>query len=349
MPKKSKTKDKNYLNRWWHLLKYSPNDSRYYQTKYPHIVAIGGGSGLSSLLRGLKHYTPNITAVVAVTDNGQSSGLLRKAFNTLPPGDIRKCICALSPDEDLLVDLLSYRFSKGRGLNGHSLGNLLMVALSDIEKGFDKAVMGLSGILKTVGQVLPVTLNKVHLIGQMQSGAIVEGETEISKHGHEDPISRVTLSAEAKLYPPVKEAILSADIIIIGPGSLFTSIMPPLIVRGMSQSLKKAKAPIYYVCNTSTERGETEGYGVEDHIRVVKKAVSKIDMCIVNSKRINIPKIPEGSPGSIHQLLTIKDSLLGVKIISAKIIDGKNPLCHNSALLAKVIIDAYNGNERSVY
>ena len=347
MRKKLKKLRKNYLNRWWHLLKYSPNDSRYYQTKYPNIVAIGGGSGLSSLLRGLKHYTPNITAVVAVTDNGQSSGMLRKGFDTFPPGDIRKCICALSHEEDLLVDLLSYRFKKGRGLNGHSLGNLLMVALNDIENGFDKAVMGLSDILKTVGRVLPVTLSKVNIVGQMQSGKLVEGEVEISKQGHDDPISHVMLSAEAKLYPPVKEAIINADIIIIGPGSLYTSIMPPLIVKGMLQALKKAKVPICYVCNTSTERGETEGYEVEEHINIVQKAVGKIDICIVNSKRVTIPRMPEGSPGSIHQLLTNKESLLGVKIISASIVDSKNPLCHNSKLLAKVILDAYNDNVRS--
>jgi uncharacterized cofD-like protein len=305
-------------------------------------VAIGGGSGLSSLLRGLKNYTPNITAVVAVTDNGQSSGIIRKEFNTLPPGDIRKCICALSPDEDLLVELLSYRFKKGKGLNGHSLGNLLMVALNDLEGGFDKAVIGLSEILKTVGKVLPVTLDKVNIIGHMKSGAVVEGEVQISQTGHVDPIESISLSANAHIYPPVKEAINNADIIIIGPGSLYTSIIPPLAVAGLSRALKNCNAPIYYICNTSTERGETEGYDVDSHLKALLKVVKKVDYCIVNNLVVKIPKTPEGEIGSINLLLTNERKILGAKIISADIIDRQNPLCHNSELLAKAILDAYN-------
>lgn len=342
LPKKSNKSKKSYFSHWWHLLKHSPADEGYYQLNFPKIVAIGGGSGLSSLLRGLKNYTPNITAVVAVTDNGHSSGFIRKEFDTLPPGDIRKCICALSPEEDMLVNLLSYRFKKGRGLNGHSLGNLLMVALNDLEGRFDKAVIGLSEILKTVGSVLPVTLDKVNIIGHMQSGDIVEGEVQISQKGHIDPIVSISLSSKASIYPPVKDAIKNADIIIIGPGSLYTSIMPPLVVSGLSKALKCSSAPIYYICNTSTERGETEGYDVAAHLKALLRVIKRIDYCLVNNMKAKIPKMPEGEIGSISLLRTSEKEIFGTKIISADMINGRNPLCHDSELLAKAILDAYN-------
>jgi uncharacterized cofD-like protein len=342
LQKKSNKAKNNYFAKWWQLLKYSPTDAKYYKQNYPKVVAIGGGTGLSSLLRGLKELTPNITAVVAVTDNGQSSGFIRKAFDSLPPGDIRKCICALSPKEDLLVDLLTYRFKKGRGLNGHSLGNLLMVALSDMEKGFDKAIMRLSEILQIEGCVLPVTLDKVHIIGQMKSGAFVEGETQISERGHSDPINQITLSNTAKVYLPVKSAIAAADIIVLGPGSLFTSVIPPLLVKGVVQALMRTQAKIFYVCNISTERGETEGYTVEDHINAVKMVMPRIDYCVVNTKKVKAPKIREGEIGSVVPLSTIDNLISGVRIIHANVADVKNLLCHDSILLAKVIIDKYN-------
>jgi uncharacterized cofD-like protein len=340
--KKSNKAKKNYFSKWWQLLKYSPTDAKYCKQNYPRVVAIGGGTGLSALLRGLRFFTPNITAVVAVTDNGQSSGFIRKAFDSLPPGDIRKCICALSPKEDLLVDLLTYRFKKGRGLNGHSLGNLLMVALSDMENGFDKAIMRLSEILQIVGCVLPVTLDKVHIIGQMDSGVMVEGETQISERGHTDSIRKISLTKTANIYVPVKTAIEDADIIVLGPGSLYTSVIPPLLVKGMASSLKRTRAKIIYVCNISTERGETEGYGVENHINAVKKVIPRIDYCLVNTKKVRTPNIKEGELGSVVQLFTKCKLICGVKIIHACVVDDNNLLCHNSTLLAKTIIDSIN-------
>lgn len=334
----------NLVRRWWHLLKYSPGDSQYYVKKLPKVVAIGGGTGLSSLLRGLKNRTPNITAIVAVTDNGKSSGFLRKNFETLPPGDIRQCIAALAPDEELLTKLMKYRFNKGRGLTGHAFGNLLMVALTEIEGGFDRSIISLSRLLKISGTVLPATLEKVNLIGTMKSGLEVEGEVEITKIGHKDPIKSVRLSAAAKSYKPAISAINEADIIIIGPGSLYTSVIPPLLLTGVCRAVKNSAAIKIYVCNASTERGETEGYSVSDHLVALQDVLGYevLNIAMVNHHKIRVPKIPEGKLGAINQVITKSEALAGVRIKACDLINRKNPLHHDSEKLATELINAYN-------
>lgn len=334
------------IKKWWHYLKYSPADSRFYHNYPLNIVAIGGGTGLSTLLRGLKEYSSHITAVVAVTDDGASSGMIRKAYKTLPPGDIRQCIAALSPDEELLTKLLNYRFEKGAGLKGHALGNLLTVALSEMEGGFDRAVIKLSQLLNTVGDVLPVTLNRVHLRATMASGAVVEGETKISSAGHEDPIKKVDLDGRAAVYPPVLEAINKADLIIIGPGSLFTSVIPPLLLSSVRSALKDAPAMKIYVCNCSTERGETENYSVADHLSALESVIGKgtLDVCLVNSKHVDLPATPEGVLGSITQLLSNEEKINGVEIVSLDLLNEVNPLYHDSHKLATAVMKTYNKN-----
>lgn len=332
------------FDKWWHYLKYSPTDPHFYADSAPKVVAIGGGTGLSSLLRGLKQITPNITAIVAVTDNGQSSGRLRKLYDTLPPGDIRQCIAALSPDEDVLTKLMNYRFKKGDGLKGHALGNLLMVALADQSGGFDRAIIRLSEILRITGRVMPVSLGNIQLNAKLKSGQVVVGEEQISLAGHDDPIDRVFLPHSVRVYPPAVQAILEADLIIIGPGSLYTSVIPPLLFSGITKALKSSLAVKAYVCNISTERGETEGYSVQNHIEKIVEVVGKnvVNFALVNKNHVRSNQIPEGELGSIKVISTRQSIIEGVRIKLDSVSNSKQPLYHDSIRLAEVLIMEYN-------
>ena len=241
--------------------------------KGPKIVAVGGGTGLSTMLRGLKAFTSNITAVVTVADDGGGSGVLRQELGMLPPGDIRNCILALADTEPLMEQLLQYRFRGGK-LNGQNFGNLFLAAMDGISSSFVEAVKRMSDVLAVTGRVLPVTLNDVTLCAELEDGSIVCGESQIGnrRQFNRCRIRRVYLEpSDAEPLDDVIDAINQADVIVLGPGSLYTSILPNLLVRGICPAIKRSSAIKIYVCNVMTQPSETEEYNVSDHIRALEE------------------------------------------------------------------------------
>jgi uncharacterized cofD-like protein len=238
----------------------------------PRIVVLGGGSGLASLLGGLKRWTDRLTAVVTVTDEGGSSGRLRRAFQVLPPGDLRNCLVALAQDGTLLSRLFQYRFPRANGnrdeLSGHAFGNLFITALTSVAGGFDAAIAAAGQILAVRGRVLPATLEPVRLSARLADGRRVVGETRVSKS--RTRIRRVQLvPSSPEPAPGVLEAIAAADLVVLGPGSLFTSVIPPLLVKGVVEALSRSKARRVYICNLMTQPGETDGFTAIDHLQAV--------------------------------------------------------------------------------
>ncbi len=311
----------------------------------PKVVAIGGGSGLSTLLRGLKNHPVSLSGIVTMTDNGASSGRLSREMGVLPPGDIRKCLAALSNDEQLLTKLFEYRFSKGRGLSGHSLGNLLLIALSDITGDFESAVQASSKILSIKGEVIPSTLEHVSLLARLKNGQQALGEVDIPIQGHRHGITEIELSPQdAKANPTAVHFINNADLILVGPGSLYTSILPNFLIKEIRDAFEKSTAMKIYICNASTERGETEGFTVADHIAALRKYVNgtKIDAALVNSNIIT--RTNEGKLGNIHNIATDEKEIMGVPIISADLINEAQPLFHSSKKLADHIWRLFAGS-----
>ena len=250
----------------------------------PRIVAVGGGTGLSRLRSGVKNITNNLTAVVSVGDDGGSSGRLREEMGILPPGDIRHCITALADDEDLVNKLFKYRFDNGAGLEGHSFGNLFITALYDITGDMVSAVRASSRVLSIRGRVLPATLDDMKLVAEMEDGRIIHGESTIPEaHGK---IKRLfTEPANCKALPDVIQAIRNAELIVLGPGSLYTSVIPNLLVKEIAQEIVKSKAKKIYVCNIMTQPGETDNYKVSDHLKaLIQHAGSNkiVDAVLVN-------------------------------------------------------------------
>jgi len=259
-------------------------DALYYyrqRERGPRVVAIGGGHGLSVLLRGLKHYTSNITAIVTVADDGGSSGRLRRELGVLPPGDFRNCIAALASDEQLMTHLFQYRFGNGNSLGGHSFGNLFITAMAEVTGSFERALIESGRVLMVHGRVLPSTLRDVTLMADMRASSSpsadvnrVTGESRITKA--EGLIERVYLSpADVPAYPEAVRALLEADLIVAGPGSLYTSILPNLLVPDIAQAVRASQAIKVYVCNIATQRGETDGYGASDHVAALAAHVGK--------------------------------------------------------------------------
>lgn len=245
----------------------------------PRIVTIGGGHGLATLLRGLKVYTRNLTAVVTVADDGGSSGRLRESFGILPPGDIRNCLAALSNDEQMLTQLFQYRFSGAGNLDGHSFGNLFITALAEITGSFEGAIAESGKVLSVGGRVLPSTLHNVRLIADMQlpnslNQVRVQGESRIPKMAGR--VQRVWLEPnDAPAYPPVIKAILNADMIVVGPGSLYTSLLPNLLVQDLLGAIRASRAVKVYVSNIATQKGETDLYSSYDHVRALEEHVGE--------------------------------------------------------------------------
>ena len=234
------------------------------------IVVIGGGTGLSTMLRGLKEHTSNIAAIVTVTDNGGSSGRLTQQMGVLPPGDLRNCLVALADAEPTLARLFQFRFdAEHEGLAGHSFGNLFIAAMTEIYKGnYEQAIAATSKVLAIRGKVYPSTVQNVCLVGEMEDGTIVEGETQIADH--EQPIKRIYLRPEnAQPLSEALEAIKLADAIILGPGSVYTSVVPNLLVEGIAEAIARSRAVKIYVCNVMTQPGETDGFSAADHVRVL--------------------------------------------------------------------------------
>jgi uncharacterized cofD-like protein len=309
--------------------------------KGPKIVTIGGGTGLSVLLRGLKYFTHNLTALVTVTDDGGSSGELRKSLGILPPGDIRACLAALSDDEDLLTQLFQYRFGKSAGINGHSLGNLLISALSDITGSFEDAVAESGKVLAIRGRVLPSTLHDVKLVADVLLPAKNEeekvvGESRIAKMG--GVIRRVWLEPNSPSpYPPAIQAILSADLIIIGPGSLYTSVMPNLLVPELANALRVSKALKFYICNVANQKGETDGYKVLDHIKAIEKHLRDQHMDVIVCNNDFNRKIPAGT----EWVMADAELEEQYSVYYAPLADQDNPWRHDSRKLAEVVMDLF--------
>lgn len=261
--------------------------NRRHLSRGPKLVVLGGGTGLSVLLRGLKNYTSNITAVVTVADDGGSSGRLRGEMGMLPPGDIRNCLIALSEAEPELEQLFQHRFKSGKGLEGHNFGNLFLAAFTEIV-GFEQAVKESAKVLAVRGKVLPVTLENVTLQARLKDGSIVRGESKIENI--HSPIDRISLiPSHAKAIKDTIQEINEADAIVLGPGSLYTSIIPNLLINDVIDAIKKSSAPVYYICNIMTQKGETQGYGAADHVAAIEKHTYPgiIDYIILNNKDIS--------------------------------------------------------------
>ncbi len=313
----------------------------------PRIVAIGGGHGLAALLRGLKRYTANITAVVTVADDGGSSGRLRRELGMLPPGDFRMCIAALADDESLVTQLMQYRFGAGSGLSGHSFGNLFIAAMADLTGSFERAILESSRVVASQGRIVPSTLSDVVLCAEYRAElapattanghapASARGESSIGKAGR--PIERVWLEPDQPpAYPEAIKAILEADLVVIGPGSLFTSIMPNLLVPGIVEALKQTSAPCVYICNVATEHGETDHFTMTDHVRALERHIGSgvIDVVLAHrpSRPVSLPEgvapvVPEAQvPGSV------------VRVVQADIADPEEPWRHHSERLALEIM-----------
>jgi uncharacterized cofD-like protein len=295
-----------------------------------NIVVIGGGTGLSTLLRGIKEYPFNISAIVTMTDDGASTGRLRREMGILPPGDIRKCIAALAKDESTLLDLFNYRFKSGFGISGHSMGNLFLTALRDTTGSFEKAVEQASDILNIKGRVIPATLTDVHLGAEFKDEVRIVGEHKITEYGYGMRIKEVFLTKTAAANPKAVKAVKEADFLVVGPGSLFTSIIPNFLHKELKEAFQKSKALKIYICNVSTERGETDKFKVSSHVEELSKYGIDFDMILMNSKMF-----PKGSGDGYVEPVEI--DVTGDKYIKAEISDNKNPLYHNSKKLATQI------------
>lgn len=307
----------------------------------PRVVAIGGGHGLSTLLSGLKQHTAAITAIVNVADDGGSSGRLRREYGVLPPGDIRRCLAALAEiDEGLMKRLFEYRFPAGEGLEGHTFGNLFITALDDLTGSFDEAVQAASEVLAVRGRVLPSTLMEVTLSAELHvpvgaEARTIEGESQISKGGL--PIKRVFLSpADAPAYPAAVRAILDADAIIIGPGSLFTSLLPVLLIPDVRHALRVTRALRVYVCNVATEPGETDHFGVADHIDALVEHIGEgcIDLALINDNQTPSGNFAPEWQGRTEIVSMDDTGKQHMRLVTADIINPLNPLRHDSQKVA---------------
>lgn len=314
--------------------------------KGPKVVVIGGGTGLSTMLRGLKYYTSNITAIVTVADDGGGSGDLREDLGILPPGDIRNCILALADTEPLMEELLQYRFTGGR-LENQSFGNLFLAAMDGISSNFEEAVQKMSSVLAVTGKVLPVTLDNVTLKAKLKNGAIVEGESKISAGvaQHKSPIDQIMLDPpNAKALSEAIQAIKDADAVILGPGSLYTSIIPNLLVKDINNALHKTKALKLYVCNIMSQPGETDNFNVEDHISALHRHAGNdiIDYVVANvgtiDKSLEERYLEEGS--SIVRINEEAVDAMGIKIIEGNFVKvRKGFIRHDAEKLAAILIE----------
>lgn len=313
----------------------------------PKVVAIGGGTGLSNLLRGLKDYTSNLTAIVTVADDGGSTGRLRKEFGIIAPGDIRQCIAALAESEPLMSRLFQYRFREGTGLEGHSFGNLFLVAMTEVSGNFESAILEASRVLNVRGAILPSTLEDVTLSARTLEDEVVHGEHNITERG--GSIHQVFLNPpNVDAHPDAVHAILDADIIVIGPGSLYTSVLPNLLVPGIRKALETTTAARCFVCNVATQHGETDGFSVSDHLRAYETNVGPglVDMVLANN---NIaPELPEAWHSTPVVVRNPESPVYrGIRLIEADLVSEDNRYRHDPAKLAATIVRLYDGKQSS--
>mgnify|MGYP004617157591 FL=1 len=287
-----------------------------------NVVVIGGGTGLSTLLKGLKLFPMNITAIVTVADDGSSSGRLREEFNTPAVGDLRNVLVALSEVEPLVEELLQYRFDTYSDLNKHAMGNLLLTAMYNITGSLTESLEALSKIFNIKGRVLPFTEDKAILVAHTTDGEVIEGESKITKAGKH--IKSINYKNKVKVTPQVLKAIEEADLIIIGIGSLYTSIIPNLLSKEMKKALKEAKAKKMYICNIMSEHGETDGFNVSDCIKQINKYAGKdfIEVVLANNKRVPSNILELYKEEQSEQIMIDKDNInkMGVKLITADLL-----------------------------
>lgn len=314
--------------------------------KGPKIVVIGGGTGLATMLRGLKKYTNNITAIVTVADDGGGSGVLREDLGMLPPGDIRNCILALADTEPLMEELLQYRFKDGR-LKDQSFGNLFLAAMDGISNNFEEAVQKMSSVLAVTGRVIPVTLDNMILKARLKNGRIVQGESNIPKAALEYNSGIDEVFIEPKDAKAIKEALIAlneADAVILGPGSLYTSIIPNLLVREIREALNKTKALRIYVSNVMTQPGESDNYSVSDHIMAINKHAKckVIDYVLVNIGTIN-SDLEEKYLKDNSNIVNINEEevkKLGIGVIKSDLVKvRKGYVRHDEKKLASILIE----------
>jgi len=321
------------------------------------IVALGGGTGLSTLLRGLKEHVmrrsdghatrgrpiADLAAIVTVTDDGGSSGRLRRENRILPPGDIRNCMVALSKDEALLGRLFQYRFHAGRGLIGHNFGNLFLAALTHVTGDFSEAIRVSSKVLAIRGRIFPSTLSNVHLVAKLENGSTVHGETRIT--ASRAPIRKLSLSSSVRPLPKAIEAIRQADLVLLGPGSLYTSILPNVLIPEIAGALAKSKAPRVYIANLMTQPGETAGYALADHLRAIQKHVPFriVDWVVANRQSVS-PEVArryrkEGAEPVLVDLPELQK--LGFRVVLDNLLEEHGVIRHNSRRLAKLLVEEF--------
>ncbi len=314
-----------------------------YQSRGPKIVCIGGGTGMPVLLRGLKEHSSNLTAIVTVGDDGGSSGILRRELGVLPPGDVRNCIAALAEAEPLMTRLFQYRFNEGTGLEGHSFGNLFIVAMSGITGNFEEAVRETSRVLAVRGLILPSTLSHVTVHARTADGHEISGESNITHEGTR--IDEVFLQpANVQANPETIRAILEADMVVVGPGSLLTSVLPNLLVDGIRQALAISQATKIYTCNVATQHGETDEFSVSDHFDTLVKHVGPglFDYILANDN-VGGP-LPEAWHSQPVRIDTpIVD---GARVITSDVVSEKNRYYHDSQKLAAAIFRIYNARNQ---
>ena len=336
------------------------------RTRPVRIVALGGGTGLSMVLRGLKDYVnagkksphgkskpaknnpvrpiSDLVAVVTVTDDGGSSGRLRREYSVLPPGDIRSCMVALSKDEHLLGKLFQYRFPVGRGLAGHSFGNLFVTALTNVTGDFAEAVRVSSRVLAIRGRIFPATAQNVTLEAQLENGAIVAGETNISRSRQR--IVRVRLvPRRVRPLPEVLAAIREADLILVGPGSLYTSIIPNLLVEGITEAIHKSRATCVYIANLMTQPGETQHYSVADHVEAIYQHSRKglFDFVVINRKPVpaNLLRRYRLEGAEPVQPSAAELKRMGIRYITADLLRYNRVVRHDQAKLTRLLMEEF--------
>ena len=322
------------------------------------VVALGGGTGLSALLRGLREHVvrgpvrlptrerpiSDLAAIVTVTDDGGSSGRLRREYRILPPGDIRNCMVALSKDEALLSRLFQYRFQGGRGLTGHSFGNLFLAALTHVTGDFAEAVRVSSEVLAIRGRIFPSTVANVHLVATLANGKQVRGETNISRS--KVPIRKIELSPRrVRPLPRAIEAIHNADLILLGPGSLYTSVIPNLLIPEIAQAIRRSRAPRVYIANLMTQPGETTHYTLSQHLRAIEDHVGKhlINYVVANNREVS-PEVArryraEGAEPVVIDRANI--ARMKIRLVAGDVLEEHGVIRHNSARLAALLLKKF--------
>lgn len=324
--------------------------------KGPKIVAVGGGTGLSTMLRGLKKYTKNLTAIVTVADDGGGSGVLRSEMGILPPGDVRQCMRSLANTEPIMEKLLDYRFHEGR-LKGQSFGNLLLAALNGVTGSFEEAVAQMGQVLAISGRVIPVTTADVQLEAVFESGERVLGESHIfsAKKEQDCRIDHVALIPQRpRPLPATIGAIQDADLILLGPGSLYTSVIPNLLVDGVAEAIARARAQTFYICNIMTQEGETEGYTAADHLEALLRhgTPGMIDLCLVNNAPLSPRLIERYSAEGAAPIRVDRERIeaMGIDVAEYPLAPRESDYArHDPELLAQAVIELYRARTVRIF